>query len=187
MVEIIDFKDIDAKDIVKRMKAGEIFIYPTDTIYGIGCNASKSECVGEIRRIKQRNGEKPLSVIAPSKKWIYDNFEINKKSYIQTLPGPFTFILTMKKKCVAKNVNLNGDTLGVRIPYHAFTRLVQRTNKPFITTSVNLSGKKPIREVKDIPRSILRNVDVVIDDGFLHNHPSTLIDLTGDMAKIVRR
>ena len=187
MVEIINFQDINAKDLVKRIKAGEIFIYPTDTIYGLGCNASKSECVEEIRKIKRRDGEKPLSVIAPSKKWIYDNFEINKRSYIQTLPGPFTFILTMKKKCVAKNVNLDGNTLGVRIPYHAFTRLVQRANVPFITTSVNFSGKKPIREVKEIPRSILRNVDVVIDDGFLHNHPSTIIDLTGEMAKIVRR
>ncbi|MCD4759843.1 threonylcarbamoyl-AMP synthase [archaeon] len=187
MPEIIDFKDIDAKEIVKRMKAGEIFIYPTDTVYGIGCNAMKSGSVAEIRKIKRRNDDKPMSVIAPSKKWIYDNFEVNKKGYIQTLPGPFTFILNIKNRCVARNVNPKGGSLGVRIPYHAFTRLVKRANIPFITTSVNFSGRKPIREIKDISRAILRNVDVVIDDGFLHNHPSTLIDLTEEMAKIVRR
>lgn len=187
MVEIIPFGEIDAQDIIKRMKAGEIIIYPTDTIYGLGCNASKPGSVSMIRSIKGRDSEKPLSVIAPSKKWIYEHFEINKKSYVQTLPGPFTFILNMKRRCVARNVNPGSETLGVRIPYHAFTRLVQRANIPFITTSVNLSGQKPVREIKEIPKSILRKVDVVIDGGFLPNHPSTIIDLTGEMARILKR
>jgi|SaaInlStandDraft_4_1057021.scaffolds.fasta_scaffold38759_2 L-threonylcarbamoyladenylate synthase len=187
MVEIISFEDIDTKDVIKRMKAGEIIIYPTDTIYGIGCNASKPGSVSIVRDIKKRDENKPLSVIAPSKKWIYDHFEINKKSYIQTLPGPFTFVLNMKRRAVARNVNPGSETLGVRIPYHAFTRLVQRANIPFITTSVNLSGQKPIREIKNIPRSILKKVDLVIDGGFLPNYPSTIIDLTGEMARILKR
>lgn len=187
MVEIIPFEDIDAKFIIKRMKAGEIIIYPTDTIYGLGCNASKPGSVSMIRNIKRRDEDKPLSVIAPSKKWIYDHFEVKKKSYIQTLPGPFTFVLETKKRAVARNVNPGSETLGVRIPYHAFTRLVQRANIPFVITSVNYSGQKPIREVREIPRSILRKVDIVIDGGFLPNHPSTVIDLTGEMAKILKR
>jgi L-threonylcarbamoyladenylate synthase len=187
MVEIIPFGEINALDIIKRMKAGDIIIYPTDTVYGIGCNASKPGSVSFIRKIKGRDSDKPLSVIAPSKKWIYDHFEINRKSYIQTLPGPFTFILNMKRRGVARNVNPGSETLGVRIPYHAFTRLVQRANIPFITTSVNLSGQKPIREIKDIQRSILKKVDIVIDGGYLPNHPSTLIDLTGEIARILKR
>jgi len=187
MVEIIPFGEIDASDIINRMKAGEIIIYPTDTVYGIGCNASKPGSVSLIREIKKRDANKPLSVIAPSKKWIYDHFEINKKSYIQTLPGPFTFVLNMKKRAVARNVNPGSETLGVRIPYHAFTRLVQRANIPFITTSVNLSGQKPVREIREIPRSILKRVDIVIDGGFLPNYPSTIIDLTGEIARILKR
>lgn len=187
MVEIIKFEDIDAKEIVKRMKSGDIFIYPTDTIYGLGCNALKSGSVAEIRKIKRRDQNKPLSIIAPSKKWIYDNFEIIKKSYIQTLPGPFTFILKMKNRCVARNVNPGGESLGVRIPYHAFSRLVQRSGVPFVTTSVNYSGQKPIRNIEEIPKSILRRVDVVIDDGFLHNPASTIIDLTYEVPRIIPR
>ncbi|MBT6995166.1 threonylcarbamoyl-AMP synthase [Candidatus Woesearchaeota archaeon] len=187
MVEIISFHEIDAKYLVERIKAGDIFIYPTDTVYDLGCNALKSGSVSEIKDIMGRDRDKPLSVIAPSKKWIYDHFEISKKSYVQTLPGPFTFIFNMKKRAVARNVNPTLDTLGVRIPYHAFSRLVQRAGVPFITTSVNFSGKSPVREVSKISRNILKKVDFVIDDGFLHNQPSTIIDLTEEMPKIVIR
>lgn len=187
MVEIIPLPEIDAKYLIGRIKAGDIFIYPTDTVYGLGCNAKNSNSVLDLKDIKKRESDKPLSVIAPSKKWIYDHFEINKKSYVQTLPGPFTFIFKIKKNCVSSEVNLKNDTLGVRIPYHSFTRLIQRAGVPFITTSVNLSGKRSIREVKKIPKNILKKVDFVIDGGFLHNQPSTIIDLTQEIPKIVKR
>ena len=182
MVEIVDFEDIGVKDIVKRMKDGELIIFPTDTVYALGCNAMKQGSVAELRRVI-KSQERPLSVVAPSKRWIYNNFHINKRSYIQTLPGPFTFLLEMKNRCVARNLNPGMNTLGVRIPYHAFTRLVQKANVPFVITSLD---RKPVREISKIPRSILRGTDLVIDDGFLANHASTIIDLSGDMARIVK-
>ena len=187
MVEIIPLQEIDEKYLIERVEAGDIFIYPTDTVYGLGCNAVNSNSVLDLKAIKKRDSNKPLSVIAPSKKWIYDNFEISKKSYVQTLPGPFTFIFNVKKNSVSREVNPGKNTLGVRIPHHPFTRLIQRAKIPFITTSVNLSGKRPIREIKNIPKSILKKVDFVIDGGFLHNQPSTIIDLTQEMPKIVKR
>lgn len=186
MVKIINFNEIDVEDVVERIKQGEIFIYPTDTVYGLGCNALKPASVDIIRQIKHRDASKPLSIIAPSKKWIFENLIVKKKSYIQTLPGPFTFILKMKKRCVARNVNPGYDSLGVRIPYHAFTKLVQKADVPFITTSVNFSGQKPIREINKISKIMLKRVDIVINDGFLANHPSTIIDITSDIAKIIR-
>ncbi len=186
MPEIVDFKDIDVRETVRRMKSGELFIYPTDTVYCLGCNALKQGAVANLRNIKGID-EKPLSVIAPNKRWIYSNLEVNRRSYIQTLPGPFTFILTMSGRCVAWNVNPGSGELGIRIPYHAFSRLVQKTGVPFIVTEANLPGKAPSREVKKIPKQLLRNVDFVIDDGFLPNHASTIIDLTGEMARIVKR
>ncbi|MDD5331981.1 MAG: L-threonylcarbamoyladenylate synthase [Candidatus Nanoarchaeia archaeon] len=184
-MEIIAINNIKKNRIVKDIREGKIFIYPTDTIYGLGCNALDREAVSKIRGIKEREN-KPFSVIAPSKKWIFDNFKANK-SYIDKLPGPFTFVVKMNKKgIVAENVNLKSNTLGVRIPNHIFSVLVQEAKVPFITTSVNISGKKPINSVKEIPKKILKNVDIIIDEGTLNNNPSTVIDLTGKTAKILR-
>jgi len=186
MVELINFNDLDISDVVKRMKVGEIFVYPTDSVYALGCNALKQGSVALIRRIKKLEDNNSLAVIAPNKKWIYSNFEVNKKSYIQTLPGPFTFVLNMKKRCVARNVNPGADEIGVRIPYHAFSRLVQKANIPFIVTNLHDFGKKPVREAKEVPKSIIRQIDTIIDGGFLANQASSIIDLRGDMAKIIK-
>ena len=86
MTEIIPLTEIKSAQIVKRINAGEVFIYPTDTIYGIGCDATNEGSVKSIRIVKQRF-DKPFSVIAPSKQWILKNFEANK-SFIDKLPGP---------------------------------------------------------------------------------------------------
>jgi tRNA threonylcarbamoyl adenosine modification protein (Sua5/YciO/YrdC/YwlC family) len=186
MPEIINLKDIKKRNIVKRIKQGEIFIYPTDTIYGIGCNALKPASVEIIKKIKKRS-EKPFSIIAPSKDWIYKNLKVNNKSYIKKLPGPFTFILELKKRATARNVNPGYKTLGVRIPNHPFSNIIKSANVPFITTSVNISGKTSIRSIKQIPRSIKKHVDIIIDDGYLPNYPSTIIDLTQTPPKIITR
>ena len=95
--------------------------------------------------------------------------------------------MKIKKRAVARNVNPGLKTLGIRMPDHPFTNLIKKSGVPFITTSVNYSGKKPARNIKDIPRRILNKVDIVLDNGFLHNYPSTLIDLTSDIAKIIKR
>ena len=150
----------------------KIIIYPTDTIYGIGCNALDSKLVNRIREIKRRD-KKPFSVIAPSKKWIRDNFFVNEKD-LDKLPGRYTLILKMKRKLVADNVSFS-DKLGVRIPEHEISKIVEKANIPFITTSVNFSGKPYAKEIKEIPKEILDKVDIVIDAGKLDNKPSTII------------
>ena len=186
MTDIYEFDKIKKSEIVRRIREGEIFIYPTDTIYGIGCNALKQGSVKLIKDIKRRDN-RPLSVIAPNKQWISRNLVVRNKHFIKKLPGPYTYIMEIKKRAVARNVNPGLKTLGVRIPDHPFTNLIKKANVPFITTSVNFSGKNPIREISKIPKSILKNVDVVIDNGYLHNYPSTLIDLTGEIPKIIKR
>jgi tRNA threonylcarbamoyl adenosine modification protein (Sua5/YciO/YrdC/YwlC family) len=186
MPEIINFSEINKREVVKRIKQGVLFIYPTDTVYGLGCNALKQGSVQLIKEIKYRD-EKPFSIIAPNKQWIYKNLEVTNKRFIQKLPGPYTYVLKIKKRAVARNVNPKLDTLGIRMPDHPFTELVKKSGVPFITTSVNYPGKKPARNIKDIPKKILNKVDIILDDGFLHNYPSTIIDLTGEMPRIIKR
>lgn len=187
MPKIINIDKVKEKEIVKAIKKGKIIIYPTDTIYGIGCDALNTESVLKIRILKERDTDKPFSIIAQSKQWIYKQFDVNK-SYIRRLPGPFTFILrTKKEKIVSNHVTNNTNILAVRIPNHPFTKIIQKAKTPFITTSVNISGKPPINDIKKIPKRILKQVDIIIDAGILHSNPSTLIDLTGKIPRIIQR
>ncbi len=118
---------------LKLILEGAIFIHPTDTIYGIGCNAKKPNCIKQIRKIK--NGKKgPLSVIAPGEKWITENVKIPKK-YLEKLPGAYTIIAPMRKKCVS--VECARKSLGVRIPNNWFSAIIEEVGVPIVTTSVN--------------------------------------------------
>ncbi len=185
MAKVVKLKGLRSADVVKRIKRGDIFIYPTDTIYGIGCNALLPEAVKRIREIKKRT-DKPFSIIAPSKAWIEKHFKINK-AYLEKLPGPFTYILKPKKKELFGKEVSKFETVGVRIPDHKFTRFVEKSGVPFITTSVNFSGQEPATAIKKIPKEIIEQVDIVIDDGILDNNPSTVLDLTKSIPRILRK
>ena len=109
-------------DFVEDIKNGAIFIYPTDTIYGLGCDAENNESIGLIRKIKYRDKDKPISIIAPSKEWIKKHCIVEDKLLEKYLPGPYTLILKKKDKNFLKTVSSN-DSLGVRIPDCEFTEI----------------------------------------------------------------
>ena len=101
------------KKIINEIKAGKIFIYPTDTIYGLGCDATNTRAIRKIREIKRRSA-KPFSVIAPSKEWIVKNCKASMED-IKNLPGPYTYFVDLKNvKAVSSAINPEGNTLGVR-------------------------------------------------------------------------
>ncbi|MDP2925039.1 MAG: L-threonylcarbamoyladenylate synthase [Nanoarchaeota archaeon] len=171
--DIIKIREIKEKQIISEIKSGKIFIYPTDTIYGLGCDANNVSSVNKIKLIKKRDSNNPLSIIAPSIGWIKKNLIIDT-DLDKYLPGPYTIILKKKNLNFLSNVS-NTDLLGIRIPNNDFTKIIQKTNVPFITTSVNLSGETPITKIPEINKEILEKVDYVIDVGELNGRPSTLI------------
>ena len=126
------------KDLIKEILAGKIFIYPTDTIYGLGCDATNELSVNRIKEIKGRDKDKPLSIIAPSMGWIKNNFifDVNLDSY---LPGPYTIILKKKEPSFLNWIS-SGDSIGIRIPANNFTKEIQKADVPFVTTSVNMTS-----------------------------------------------
>ena len=166
--------------IIQSILRGKIFIYPTDTIYGIGCNATNKDAVERIKKIKQNESDKPLSVIAPSIEWIKENLivDCDLEKY---LPGPYTVILKKKDPKFLSHVSKT-DSLGVRIPSCDFTEIIQESGVPFITTSVNLSGEPFITKISDVSTDILENIDHIIDYGELNGRPSTLI-ISGEEVK----
>jgi L-threonylcarbamoyladenylate synthase len=160
--------------IKKAVLDGKIFIYPTDTVYGLGCNAFYKEAVQRIRQIKSNDREKPLSVIAPSLDWIYQNFIFPPKLE-EYLPGPYTLILQKLNPKYLSWVS-SKTTLGIRIPEHPFTKIIQSADVPFITTSVNKSGEKPAVKIEQIPEQIKKQVHVIVySKTNLSGKPSTLI------------
>ncbi len=170
-----------------KIRKGAVFIYPTDTIYGIGCNALKTASVMRIRKIKQRPAT-PFSVVAPSKKWIFENCAITDKKVLSKLPGKYTIVLNLKnKKSVAKEVNKGSSSIGVRIPKNWFAGIVSELDIPVVTSSVNLHGKKPMNTLNDLDGSIAKAVDFVVYEGPRKGKPSTIIDLTTGKARIKKR
>lgn len=180
------------KRITEILKDGGIAIYPTDTVYGLGCDIHNARAVEKVARIK---GVKPqkndfsficydLSHIADYARVSNAAFKLMKKA----LPGPFTFILTASNK-VPKLLNTNKKQVGIRIPDHDIPRsMVQMLGNPIITTSIKDDDE--IIEYSTDPELIFEKfqhqVDLVIDGGYGGNVGSTIIDATTDDFEIIR-
>ncbi|MAG11080.1 hypothetical protein CMI44_02100 [Candidatus Pacearchaeota archaeon] len=170
---------------INEIKSGKIFVYPTDTIYGIGCIATNSSSAAKIRQLKKRD-KKPFSIIVPSKKWVHENCNAINEEHLQKLPGRYTLLFELKNKnsVAKKELLLSTNLIGVRIPSHWFAQLLSEANSTFVTTSANYSGEPPIKKVSELPDSIKKNVDYIIDEGILNNFPSTVINtLTGEILR----
>jgi L-threonylcarbamoyladenylate synthase len=178
-MKVVDRAYVEAHkdEIIEAIQSRAIFIYPTDTIYGLGGRADFDEVVWKIRDIKQRD-TRPISVLAPSKEWILENCEVRREDLDTYLPGPYTLILKRKGvRGVSYEVNPNDDTLGVRIPDHWFTDVIQEAGVPFVTTSVNVSGTSHMEKLEDVPQHILDQVDYVVYEGEKVGKPSEKVSL----------
>ena len=159
----------------KEIKNGAIFIYPTDTIYGLGCSALDEKAVQKVRKLKNRP-DSPLSVIAPSKEWIKNNCEVKN---LDLLPGPYTLIAKLKKNnVVVKQVNLGQKTLGIRIPNHWISDVITFLKLPVVTTSVNKAREQFMTSLEDLNEEIKSKVDFIVYEGKIKSPPSKIIDLT---------
>ncbi|MDP2749860.1 MAG: L-threonylcarbamoyladenylate synthase [Nanoarchaeota archaeon] len=177
------------EEINKEIAKGAVFIYPTDTIYGLGCDATNSKAVSKIRELKERP-KQAFSIIAPSKDWIVQNCELGKeaKEWLEKLPGPYTLILKLKnKKAISKEVNEGLDTIGVRIPKHWIAGIIRTYGKPIVTTSANKVGKMFMTNLDDLDADIKAKVDFIIYEDEKKGNPSTLVNLSGEEATITKR
>ncbi len=182
-----DEVDIEKRSLKEQILDGAVFVYPTDTIYGIGCNALKAESVKKIRDLKERT-QNPFSVIAPSKQWIFDNCIVSEQGmkWIGKLPGPYTLIFKLTSNAVAKEVNPNLKTLGVRMPKHWVSSFVSELEVPIVTTSANKTGDDFMTSLDDLNPNIKSEVDFIIYEGKKEGRPSKIIDLT-NKEKIIDR
>lgn len=180
--------------VVDVLRNGGIVVYPTDTIYGIGCDLMNRKSIERLCRVMDIKPNKlDLSFICNDLTHISEYvknlqtpvFKILKKS----LPGPFTFILESSSK-VPKILDVTKKTVGIRIPDHSIPRiLVAELGNPLITSSIKDDDR--IKEYTTDPEEIYEDfknlVDIVIDGGAGGNVPSTVVDCTDGELKIVRQ
>ena len=182
------------KQAVDILRNGGVVIYPTDTVYGMGCDITNQRAVEKICKIKGINPKKhnfsiicaDLGNIAQFTRVITKPvFKMMKKG----LPGPFTFILEASN-VVPKILHSNKKTIGIRVPAHTIPRLlVEELGHPILTTSIR--DEDDVVEYSTDPDLIFEKyqhlVDLIIDGGYGQNVASTILDCTGDEVEIVRQ
>jgi tRNA threonylcarbamoyl adenosine modification protein (Sua5/YciO/YrdC/YwlC family) len=180
--------------VVDVLRNGGIIVYPTDTIYGIGCDLTNRKAVERLCRIMDIKPQKlDLSFICHDLSHISEYvkridtpmFKLLKKS----LPGPYTFIFESSSK-VPKILDVNKKTVGIRIPNHSIPRMiVEELGNPLITSSIKDDDhiKEYTTDPEEIYEDFKNQVDIVIDGGAGGNIPSTVVDCTGDELVIIRQ
>lgn len=184
----------DLKRCVSILKHGGLIVAPSDTVYGLVCDATNELAVRKLIQVKNRPWGKPISVFT-------DGFEMMEK-YVRLaphtdllkklLPGPFTVILP-SKQFVCPLLESEKKTLGVRyIAYPWIQELVKAYGKPLTATSANISGRPPHYDPKGFMNELSAEkkllIDYVVDGGKLaHNRPSTIVDLTGSTLQLLRK
>jgi len=182
------------RQVVDLLEAGGIIIYPTDTVYAMGCDIQATKSIERIARFKGMNPKNPdLSLIFHDMSQlseytvIRDNaiFKLLKKN----LPGPFTFIVQANNQ-IPKMFKNKKKTVGIRIPDNNIAlELVRELGRPIITTSIH--DPDEVIEYTTDPELIYEKyrdlTDTVIDGGFGRNEASTIVDCTGEGIEIVRQ
>jgi len=182
------------QQVVDVLKKGGIIIYPTDTVYGMGCDISNSKAIDKICKIRGIKPEKAnFSFICYNLSHISDfTRQIDNETYRvikKALPGPFTFIFNANKN-VPKLLSSNKKTVGIRVPDNAIAReIVKMLGNPIISTSIHDDDE--IIEYSTDPELIHEKyedvVDLVIDGGYGDNEPSTIIDCSEGNFEIIRQ
>jgi tRNA threonylcarbamoyl adenosine modification protein (Sua5/YciO/YrdC/YwlC family) len=177
--------------IVKVLQDGGLIVYPTDTVYAIGCDALNVRAVEKICRMKDINPEKSnLSIICYDLSNISEYARVDNNTFKlmkKNLPGPFTFILNTTSSL--PKIYKNKKTVGIRIPDNNIIReLVLNLGNPMMTTSVKDDDE--VIEYTTDPELIYERyqdlVDIVIDGGYGDIKASTIVDCTGDEPEIIR-
>jgi L-threonylcarbamoyladenylate synthase len=199
-MKFINLKNFNkaVREAVNVLKEGGLIVYPTDTVYGLGCDATSASAVNRLFKLKKRSTKKPVSVIVKDifemKKYVKVNSD-KEKIIKNLLPGPFTVVFKIKKDFL-NSVSGGSGNLGVRIPKSKFTQKVaQEFGRPYTTTSVNDSGEISLYKIEEILNYFenkKEKPDLIIDAGDVEKkegkvEASTVIDLTKLKPAILRK
>ncbi|RMD54363.1 MAG: threonylcarbamoyl-AMP synthase [Nitrospirae bacterium] len=171
------------------LRDGGVIIYPTDTVYGIGCDITQKKALERIVEIKRRNLKKPFSFICKDLKQVGHYATITDFAYPilkRFLPGPYTFILPANRH-LPRLLLGKRKTVGIRIPKHNVPiALVESLGTPIVSTSANTPGGEIIKKPEELADVYGNLVDMILECGALESEPSTIISLIDDRIEIIR-
>ncbi len=183
----------------EALRGGAVMLYPTDTVYAIGCDLNDKNAVQRVRQIKDMSNDKPLTFLCPSLSDIAQYANVNDSAYRlmrRLIPGPYTFVLPTTKLVPKLVMHPKRKTTGIRVPDHAISiAIMEALGNPIISTSAYALA---IEEEFESPHQadsrfelfdcFANMVDVIIDSGVEPSgQMSTMIDLTQDAPEIIRR
>ena len=186
------YHDTIIKKLGNDLKNGSIGIFPTDTVYGIGCNAFNEESILKIFNIKNRNYNKPINVLISDLEMLnllVKNISNEEYKLIKAFwPGALTIIFN-KENDISNLLTSNLNTIGVRIPNNnTAISLIKEANIPLATTSVNISGKPPGISSHDFIDCFTEKVDFIIDEGPTNlKYASTIVQIIDGKPIILRK
>ena len=183
----------DIKKALEVLKSGGIILYPTDTIWGIGCDATNVEAVKRVYEIKQREDSKSMLVLMENPNRIssyVDDVPEIALDLLEVTDKPTTIIYSGAKNLATNLINSDGS-IGIRITTEDFTQqLIQRFKKPIVSTSANVSGDAPAQNFMEISQDIIEAVDYVVEyrqDDMTKNQSSSIIKIGSDWGvQIIR-
>lgn len=175
------------------LKQGKTILYPTDTVWGIGCDATNFDAIERVFKLKKRNENKALICLVSDFKML--------EQYVENIPEVAYDILKYSNKPttiiydqpirVAENLVAPDNTLAIRVIRHGFAnKLIRKFKKPLVSTSANISGQPTPKSFKEISPDILKDVDYVVNLQNLKstNKPSSIIKISNDgMVKVIRK
>lgn len=173
--------------VVESLRSGGVVAYPTDTVYGLGCDIFQKKALDRIYQMKQMKKDHPVAFVCPDLGDIARYAIVDDRAYRvmrRLLPGPYTFILRATRE-VPRILMMKRKTVGIRVPHHEVAlEIVRELGNPIVSTSATWEGQQ-LNDPDDIIERF-KQADMVIDSGWGGLDPSTVVDLTGNEPKLIR-
>lgn len=172
----------DVQRAVNLLALGELVVYPTETVYGLGADAVAADAVDRVYDLKGRDRDDPLSLAVPSVDAALEHVDPTDREerfMREFLPGPVT-VVTERQSHLPDALTAGGDRVGVRVPDHDVALELLEEFAPVTATSANVSGRPSVTRVADLDEEIREGVGVVVDGGETAGTESTVVDVGRD-------
>jgi tRNA threonylcarbamoyl adenosine modification protein (Sua5/YciO/YrdC/YwlC family) len=175
--------------VAEVLRADGVIAYPTDTVYGLGCDIRSKKALDRVRRIKKIDNKRHLSFVFADLKTISQYAQVSDNDYKilrRYLPGPYTFVLKATR-LVPRIVLTKRNEVGIRIPDNRICQaLVAELGNPILSSSVRMPDEQLLDDPRAIDNMYKGQVDLVVDGGVFLPEPSSIISLLGDEPNVIR-